>query len=101
MRVEGRELDGQAVALAPDTPVSMNLWGFPGAAIPLLHDWLTEWLAAHADSLTAECYLSEAVGSLVESGALEVRVLPPAAGWLGVTHPGDAAAVRRALARGG
>jgi NDP-sugar pyrophosphorylase family protein len=78
--------------------VSMNCWGFGPALLPLLEEEWRSFLAARGSDLRAECYLPAAVSALVARGAAEVRVLPTAGPWFGLTHPGDRDRVAAALA---
>jgi hypothetical protein len=84
--------------LAPDTLVSMNLWGFPPATWAVLADAMG---SAPGASEEAEVLLPELVGRLVADGGPSSRfdVLATTSECLGVTHPDDLALVREALAR--
>ena len=75
--------------LASDTPVSMNFWGFTPQIFPLLEHALGRFLAAHADSGKAECYLPSAVAEMIAGGEATVRVLPTSSDWFGVTYKED------------
>ncbi|MCB0217170.1 MAG: NTP transferase domain-containing protein [Chloroflexi bacterium] len=92
-----RAADGLAPAeLAPETPVSMNLWGFTPAVFDVLADSFTRFLA-RGPAETAELYLPTAVAEALAAGSARVRALPSPAAWLGLTHPDDAARVRAGL----
>jgi hypothetical protein len=84
--------------LDPEAPVSMNLWGLPASAGPALGSVVAGFRAAHADDPDAELPLPTAVDALLRSGDLVVEVLPVGTTWVGVTHPGDLAPARRAMA---
>jgi hypothetical protein len=85
----GVDPEGDAVPLALDAPVSMNLWGFPPSFPSLLAAGFAGFKALrHADP-GAEYPLSTAVHQLVAGGRMAVRVLPAGDGWMGITHPGD------------
>jgi hypothetical protein len=86
-----RALDDAGVwqPLAPDTPVSLNFWGFTPAVLPALARGFERFLSRHAESLTAEYYLPGAVQELVAEGRARVRVLPGGGTWAGLTHAGD------------
>lgn len=89
--------DGQDPALLDaDAPVSVNLWGFR----PDVVDVLASAMAAAAPG--AEVLLPEVVGAAAGSGgpgAPVVQVIDAPGRCIGVTHPGDVALVRAALAR--
>lgn len=83
--------------LAPDTLVSMNLWGFE----PRMWDALADAMhAAHDASEEREALLPELVGDLVRSGGELSRflVLSTSSRCLGVTHADDLGLVRGELA---
>ncbi len=95
--------------LSPETPVSMNLWGFTPAIWPFLE---TALQAVHPDlgpdgsvgeippASTTEVLLPEVVGDMVRRGgpADQVRVLPGSGRCVGVTHAEDLPVVRMELA---
>ena len=87
------------VGLPGDEPVSMNCWGFPVAALPLLDAQFSRFLEGNGNSLTAECPLPDSVQAMLETGAVAVRVLAGASHWFGVTHPADRPLVVERLRR--
>jgi UTP-glucose-1-phosphate uridylyltransferase len=93
----GREFTGEET-------VSMNCWAFTPEIFPMLERQLAEFLEKNAggtaslNPLRAEFYLPEAVSTQIASGAAEVRVLPTAATWFGVTYREDKPLVQAALA---
>jgi dTDP-glucose pyrophosphorylase len=79
--------------LADDALVSMNMWGFR----PSVFDALARAVPAfRASPVEGEVFLTDVVGSMVESGAV-VRVIVSEGACPGVTYPDDLAAVQRAL----
>lgn len=97
-----RRSDGEIASsgrvLEEETPVSMNFWGFSPQVFPLLEKELLRFLAADGGSDKAECYLPSAVTGMTESGAAQVRVLPTASDWFGVTYREDRERVVRSIA---
>jgi hypothetical protein len=86
-------------ALAPDTPVSMNFWGFPPSILPDLHRYFDAFLAASGLEPKSECYLPAFAGQLVKDGRLVIRSLDANSEWFGVTYQEDRAeAVKRIAA---
>ena len=86
--------------LAPETPVSMNLWGFDA-------DFLAQAWARFPAQLTrilkenpekGECYLPAAVETLLDEGKADVAVLSTPDKWYGVTYQADKEGVVAALA---
>ena len=85
--------------LAPDTPVSMNLWGFTPAFVDELRRGFSVFLekALAENPLKAEYYLPTAVTAALEGGLATVQVLPSADQWWGVTYPEDRPLVVQAI----
>jgi NDP-sugar pyrophosphorylase family protein len=82
-----RQLDGREL-------VSMNLWGLTPDIFRLLDDRFSNFLKGHGEDPRAEYYLSDAVGGLVLSGDLVVRVIGTDEPWMGMTFPEDRGRVR-------
>lgn len=84
--------------LDPESPVSMNFWGFTPSVFRDMRAYFENFLKNIPEgNLTAECLLPEMVDSLIHSGALRVRVLETEAVWFGVTYRADRENVVRAL----
>ena len=84
--------------LAPETPVSMNFWGFTPWIFEKLEAYFDEFLKNLApDNIKAECLLPSMVGELIEKGELKVSVLHSNARWFGVTYREDKPAVQAEL----
>lgn len=96
-RSAGRIVSDQSTELAPDTPVSMNLWGFDPSVLDDLEPRIEAFYARHADD-KAEYRIPDAVDELVERGLLRVTVVPTEARWVGITYPEDLDVVRADLA---
>jgi hypothetical protein len=84
---------------APDTPVSMNFWGFTPQVFSMLGGKLSEFLGANAGSEKAEFYIPSAVAGMISSGEATVRVIPTASDWFGVTYREDRPKVVESIAR--
>ena len=85
---------------APDTPVSMNFWGFTPWIFTKLEEYFNAFLhALPAGELKKECLLPSMVGELIEKGELRVSVLHSDAKWFGMTYHEDRQAVAQELAR--
>ena len=83
---------------APDTPVSMNFWGFTPWIFTKLEEYFNAFLhALPAGELKKECLLPSMVGELIEKGQLRVSVLHSDAKWFGMTYHEDKDAVAAAL----
>jgi hypothetical protein len=88
--------DGTKRELAPDTPVSMNFWGFPETIMPEFQKYFDEFLGASYRDIKSECYIPRAADHFIKQGIIRIRSLPANSEWFGVTYKDDkAAAIRR------
>lgn len=86
--------------LDPQTPVSMNYWGFMPEIFPVLRAYFNDFLHhLSAEDLTAECLLPVMVGDLLKRGEIEVSVLNSADRWFGMTYREDRQPVAESLRR--
>lgn len=84
--------------LDPDSPVSMNYWGFMPSIFPVLRTYFESFLRGEGGrSLQSECLLPVMVDDLLRSGELSVSVLRSADKWFGMTYREDRDAVHREL----
>ena len=95
-RVRGRDVAGRPVDVALQTPVCMNLWGFPPQILPAMRDLFAAFLA-DGPGPDREFFLSEAISDLIGTGRARCTVLPTRERWLGVTFPEDHPAVAGSL----
>lgn len=78
------------VPLAPESPVSMNFWGFTPWIFEEMEAYFTAFLKGLApDELKAECLLPVLVDKLITEGKLDISVLDTDAVWFGVTYKED------------
>ncbi len=88
----------QDVIYAPDTPVSMNMWGFQPEFIEVLEKGFRAFLGALPEGdISSEFLLPIYVDELLKAKKAEVRVMKTSATWFGVTYQEDKAAVIRAF----
>ena len=87
-------------ALAGDTLVSMNMWGFTRSFLDEAQARFPAFLdkALAEAPLKAEYFLPTVVDQLIREGRAEVRVLPSEDKWYGVTYREDKPAVTAAIA---
>jgi hypothetical protein len=81
--------EGLKQELAPDTPVSMNFWGFPAGIFPELHRYFDEFLKTSAGQPKQECYLPMAADWFIKNKLLKIRVIPADSDWFGITYQAD------------
>jgi NDP-sugar pyrophosphorylase family protein len=91
------ESDGSKRELAPDTPVSMNFWGFPPSIFSALHDYFDGFFAESGHKTNSECYIPKAVDHFIKSGAIPFRSIDADSEWFGVTYTEDRAAAARRI----
>ena len=99
---EDQYIDGEGNILnelTDETPVSMNLWGFP-ADFPndiekQFADFYQHKLKDHP--LTAEFFLPDVVQHLISHENKKVKVLHTQSEWMGVTYPEDKIQVQQKL----
>lgn len=75
--------------LDADTCVSMNMWGFTPDLLPALEERFCRFLAQRLDDPAAEFLLPDVVDQLLGDGLAQVRVLPTADQWFGMTFQED------------
>ncbi len=80
----------------PETPVSMNLWGFGLEALDDFERRFSAFLESEP-GLEEECYLPEVVGAAVTERAARVRILEARSRWCGMTAAKDLESVRSTL----
>jgi NDP-sugar pyrophosphorylase family protein len=93
----GRTTAGAPRALAGDERVSMNLWGLTPDLFGPLDERFGVFLGRHGEDPRAEFYLSDAIGAMVVSRELAVRVTETEERWFGMTFPKDRGSVRAGI----
>lgn len=79
--------------LAEDTPVSMNMWGFPTAYFDLSEKLFRQFLQERGTEAKSEFYIPTVVNEALRLGAVSVKMLETTAKWFGVTYASDRAGV--------
>ena len=88
------------VVLPPETPVSMNLWGYTPSFLNEIESRMAAFLekALAENPNKGEFYLPLLVSDLLQEGKATVRVLRSADKWYGVTYAADRPTVVAAIA---
>ena len=81
--------DGVDTPLAPNTPVSMNMWGFTPEYFAYSEDAFRTFIQAHGQELKSEFYIPTLVNDLIRAGKATCKVLDTTAKWFGVTYAED------------
>ncbi|MEX0322051.1 MAG: NDP-sugar synthase [Puniceicoccaceae bacterium] len=95
----GENGEGREVQLKPDSPVSMNFWGFSSEVFDTLGKHFQDFLKYNGRGLTTEFYIPAFVDDLISKESAVCDVLQTSARWFGVTYPGDKPYVQQHIAR--
>jgi hypothetical protein len=94
--------DGSVRRLAPDSPVSMNFWGFPPAILPEFKKYFDSFLKCFAadipGQIKSECFIPTAADHFIKQGIAKIKVLRADSDWFGVTYREDREAAVKKLA---
>ena len=81
--------DGVDTPLKPETPVSMNMWGFTPEYFKYSEKAFRQFLEAHGQELKSEFYIPTLVNQLIGEGKATCKVLDTPSRWFGVTYAED------------
>lgn len=93
-----KDEEGVTRTLHPNTPVSMNLWGFTPDYLDHSVSEFRKFLDENGTSLTAEYFIPTVVDTLVHRGEARVKMLDTTSKWFGVTYAEDRPVVVERLA---
>ncbi len=80
---------GKEQQLAPNTPVSMNLWGFTPDYFEYSDREFKKFLDENIAKPKAEYFIPMVIDTLINSGEATVKVLDTDSKWFGVTYAAD------------
>ncbi|HMB00721.1 MAG TPA: sugar phosphate nucleotidyltransferase [Spirochaetota bacterium] len=83
--------------LAAHTTVSMNMWGFTPDIFQQLEEHFTEFLQENLDLPRAEYFLPSVVDKIIHEDKKQIKILPAASRWVGVTYSEDKHTVKKNL----
>ena len=93
MRVDGKvcykDENDAWVAIADNTPVSMNMWGFTPDYFKYSDEAFVHFLKKNADNVKAEYFIPLVVNNLIVHQKATVKVLDTPSKWFGVTYAED------------
>jgi len=75
--------------LAPDTLVSMNMWGFYPSYFDYCEESFERFLKVRGDELKSEFFIPLLMDELINDGKEQIEVLSCDAQWFGVTYRED------------
>ncbi|MFA5714076.1 MAG: sugar phosphate nucleotidyltransferase [Bacteroidales bacterium] len=93
----GENSNGKRVTIAPDTIVSMNMWGFTPKIFEVAQELFIQFLKENHNHPTAEFYIPYIVNNIIEQRGGECRVLYTPERWFGVTYKEDSSRVKKSL----
>ena len=81
--------NGVEQVIAPDTPVSMNFWGFTPDYFKYSEEYFVKFLKENIDKPKSEFFIPTLINELVKQGKASVKVLTTESKWFGVTYSQD------------
>lgn len=87
------------IPLAPESIVSMNLWGFMPDFFDYIEEGFLQFLQENLHHPKAEYYLPSVVSHLIEENIKRVKVLVAEEKWYGITYKEDKENVENALSK--
>jgi NDP-sugar pyrophosphorylase family protein len=90
------EADNQTV-LMPETPVSMNFWGFHLSVFPMIKEMFDDYAVKNIENPKAEFFIPLVMSKIVESGRGVCKVFSNKSEWFGVTYSEDKPSVKSSI----
>jgi NDP-sugar pyrophosphorylase family protein len=87
-KIIAKEKDGD-LELSPETPTSMNFWGFHPEIFALIEKLFHEFLKENSKNLKAEFFIPLVGNQMIKQGLGKVKVLSGGDIWFGVTYKED------------
>jgi NDP-sugar pyrophosphorylase family protein len=87
-KIISKEKDGD-VELSPDTPTSMNFWGFHPTVFPLIEKFFIEFLKENGKNPKAEFFIPLIGNQMIKQGLGKVKIIGGGDVWFGVTYKED------------
>jgi dTDP-glucose pyrophosphorylase len=85
--------DGAVRELLPETPVSMNFWGFHPDILPEFKKYFDDYLKEFAEDMKgrikSECFIPKAADYFINQGIIKISALDANSDWFGVTYKED------------
>lgn len=88
-RIVFTDENGQEQTLEPNTPVSMNLWGFTPDYFDYSEREFKKFLDEKIDTPKSEFFIPLCIDTLIKDGEATVKVLDTDSKWFGVTYSAD------------
>jgi NDP-sugar pyrophosphorylase family protein len=87
-KIISKEKDGDIV-MDPETPTSMNFWGFHPSILPLTERKFHEFLEKNHENVKSEFFIPLVVNDMIKSNEGKVKIISGGNTWFGVTYKED------------
>ena len=81
--------NGVKQVISPETPVSMNFWGFTPDYFKYSEDFFVDFLKENINKPKSEFFIPTLINKMVKEGTAKVKVLKTDSKWFGVTYSAD------------
>jgi NDP-sugar pyrophosphorylase family protein len=96
-KIVSKEKDGVDLILSPETPTSMNFWGFHPSVFNYAEQRFNAFLEQNHANPKAEFYIPLFVNDMIREGKGKVKVISGGVTWFGVTYKEDKEEVSRKI----
>ncbi|MBS1950529.1 MAG: nucleotidyltransferase [Bacteroidetes bacterium] len=87
-KIIAKEKTGDLI-MDPETPTSMNFWGFHPSIMPLTENYFHEFLKNNHQNIKSEFFIPLTVNEMIKTGKGKVKVISGGNTWFGVTYKED------------
>ena len=91
-KIISKEKDGD-LELSPETPTSMNFWGFHSNIFPFIEEKFLQFLKDNHKQPKAEFFIPLFANQLIAEGRGKIKIISGGSIWFGVTYKEDKEAV--------
>jgi dTDP-glucose pyrophosphorylase len=91
------EEEGKTYQVPDYSKVSMNFWCFDPSVFEFIEKIFGEFLIAHGQEPKAEFFIPIIGDRFIHEGKGEIKIIPTASSWFGVTYKEDAPDVKQSL----
>jgi NDP-sugar pyrophosphorylase family protein len=91
------EEGGKTFEVPDNSKVSMNFWCFDPAVFPFIEKIFKEFLVNSGKELKSEFFIPIIGDRFIHEGKGQIKIIPTAAGWFGVTYKEDAPSVQESI----
>ncbi|MDP4213296.1 MAG: sugar phosphate nucleotidyltransferase [Bacteroidota bacterium] len=91
------EENGKTFFVPDDSKVSMNFWCFDPSVFGFIEKIFAEFLSAQGQDPKAEFFIPIIGDRFIHEGKGQIKIIPTASSWFGVTYKEDAPGVKESL----